>query len=130
MKNLFILFSAGCLGGLANSMAVWLAGYYGLTLNYGVNIAPALSPEWLYPRIVWGGIWGMLFLLPLLKEKPLINGIVLSAFPTIVQLFIIFPYVANKGIAGIDLGQLTPVFVIGFNLIWGLVTAYSIRWTK
>ncbi len=30
----------------------------------GVKIAPAFTPAWLYQRLVWGGLWGWLFLLP------------------------------------------------------------------
>ena len=52
-----LVFAAGCLGGLVNSLAVWLSGLYGLTATLGVKIAPQLSAAWLYPRIVWGGIW-------------------------------------------------------------------------
>ena len=59
-----LAFSAGALGGLANSLAVWLFGALGITLALGVGIAPGLTPAWLYPRIVWGGLWGFLFLLP------------------------------------------------------------------
>ena len=59
MKRLLILFAAGCLGALANSLLVWLSGDLGITRSMGVSIAPALTPNWLYPRIVWGGIWGL-----------------------------------------------------------------------
>ena len=34
----------------------------GVTALFGVAIAPTLTPTWLYPRIVWGGLWGFLFL--------------------------------------------------------------------
>ena len=66
MKNLLICFSAGCLGGLANSFVVWQFGEQGIARLLGVSIAPTLTPAWLYPRIVWGGIWGLLFILPFL----------------------------------------------------------------
>lgn len=130
MKNLLILFGAGCLGGLAQSLVTWLAGYYGLTAQYNVLIAPNLTPEWIYPKIVWGGIWGMLFLLPMAANRPLLTGITLSVFPTIAQLFIIYPYVDNVGVAGMGLGQLTPLFIAVFNLVWGIVTAFAIRASK
>jgi hypothetical protein len=130
MKKLFIYFSAGCLGALANSLAVWLFGDVGVTQLFGVSIAPALNPPWLYPRIVWGGIWGILFLLPLLNAKLILKGTILSVAPTLVQLFIVFPYKAGKGMAGLDLGLFTPIFVIFFNWIWGLVTAIAIKMAK
>ncbi|MDQ6970415.1 MAG: hypothetical protein Q9M16_07895 [Mariprofundus sp.] len=127
MKTLLIVFAAGCIGALANSLAVWLFGHTGINALFGVSIAPTLSPHWLYPRIVWGGLWGLLFVLPLLQSKTLLKGLVLSLFPSAVQLFIVFPYMAHKGMAGLDLGLLTPLCVIFFNALWGVVTAISIK---
>jgi hypothetical protein len=64
-KNLSFVFAAGCFGGLLNSLAVWIFGEVGITSALGVKIAPPLTAAWLYPRLVWGGIWGVLFLIPL-----------------------------------------------------------------
>lgn len=130
MKKLLIIFSAGCLGALINSLAVWLSGDLGITKSFGVSIAPALTPGWLYPRIVWGGIWGLFFILPFLKTKFLLKGTILSLLPTAVQLFFIFPFKANKGFAGIDIGLYTPLFVLVFNWVWGIVTAITIKFAK
>ena len=130
MKRLLIFFAAGCLGALANSLVVWLFGDLEITKLLGVSISPALTKDWLYPRIVWGGIWGLLFFLPLFNSKPLSKGTILSLLPTIVQLFIIFPYKAKKGIAGIELGVLTPAFVFFFNWVWGVVTSITIKYSK
>ena len=127
MRKLLIFFAAGCLGGLANSIAVWVFGYWGITSFLGVSIAPSLTPAWLYPRLVWGGIWGLFFILPIYKSKLLLKGSILSLFPTAVQLFIVFPLKANKGIAGVDLGLYTPVFVLFFNWVWGFVAALAIK---
>jgi len=130
MKKLLILFAAGCLGALANSLTVWVFGYYGITSSLGVSIAPHLSSDWLYPRIVWGGVWGLLFILPMLQSRLLLKGAILSLFPTAVQLFVVFPLVAHKGMAGLDIGLLTPLFVLFFNLVWGVVTAWAIKIAK
>jgi len=129
-KKLTLVFAAGCLGGLINSLAVWIFGELGITTVLGVKIAPKLSAAWLYPRVVWGGIWGALFLLPLWQRKVLIKGLVYSLGPTLVQLFIVFPVKANKGVMGLELGTLTPVFVIIFNAIWGVAAAIWLRWSK
>lgn len=129
-KKLSVVFGAGCLGGLVNSLAVWLCGYYGITSAVGVKIAPQLSAAWLYPRIVWGGIWGILFLLPLMKRNYLMRGLIFSLGPTLVQLFVIFPLKANKGVMGLDLGALTPVAVVAFNAIWGVAAAIWLRLTN
>lgn len=127
MKKLLIFFAAGCLGGFANSLAVWLFGQYGITASFGVAIAPTLTPAWLYPRLVWGGIWGLIFILPMLQSRLLLKGTILSIFPTLVQLLVIFPYQTHKGLGGIELGMLTPLFVLFFNWIWGMTTALAIK---
>lgn len=130
LKKLLICFSAGCLGALANSLMVWWFGDLGITRGAGVLIAPSLTPAWLYPRIVWGGLWGLLFVLPFLKSRFWLKGSVLSLLPTAVQLFFIFPYKANKGLAGLSLGLWTPAFVLFFNWVWGLVTAMAIKFSR
>ena len=128
--KLSMVFAAGCLGGLVNSLAVWLSGMYGISAAIGVKIAPQLSAAWLYPRIVWGGIWGFLFLLPLLRRNLLVQGLIYSLGPTLVQLFVVFPMKANKGVMGLDLGDLTPLAVVVFNAVWGVTAAFWLRWSK
>jgi hypothetical protein len=130
MKKLLVVFAAGCLGGLANSIAVWAVGGWGIPKSLGVSIAPALTPAWLYPRIVWGGLWGLTFLLPFMKSRAFMKGALLSLLPTLVQLFIVFPVQQSKGIAGIGLGILTPFFVILYNWVWGVATALTIKAAK
>jgi hypothetical protein len=130
MKKLLICLAAGGFGALANSFAVWACGKYGISSYFGVHIAPALTPPWLYQRIVWGGIWGLLFILPLLNPKPIAKGILLSIFPTLVQLLVVFPLQAKKGYLGLELGAFTPLFVVLFNIVWGIVTSLFIRWAR
>ena len=129
-KTISMVFAAGCLGGLANSLAVWIFGDLGINAAFGVKIAPVLTPQWLYPRIVWGGIWGFLFLLPLMRSRILSRGIIFSLGPTLVQLFVVFSLKAGKGYMGLDLGTLTPLFVFIFNAIWGIATAIWLRWAS
>ena len=129
-RKLSLVFAAGSLGGLLNSLAVWIFGVIGITSALGVKIAPSLSASWLYPRLVWGGIWGLLFLLPLIQKRYLYRGLIFSLGPTVVQLFIVFPIKASKGIMGLDLGLLTPLLVFVFNAIWGLTAAIWLRWVN
>jgi hypothetical protein len=123
LRRMAFCFAAGCAGGLANSVVLWLAGATGLTAALGVALAPAFTPAWLYPRIVWGGLWGWLFLVPVLRGRPFGRGLVWSAGPTAVQLGIVFPLVANKGFLGLALGALTPLLVVIFNAVWGVAAA-------
>ncbi len=126
-KDLGAAFSAGAFGGLANGLAVWLFGRLGITAALGVGIAPGLSPAMLYPRIVWGGLWGFLFLLGRPRGNAWKRGLVLSLGPTLVQLLYIFPLKSGQGVLGLDLGLLTPLFVVFFNAVWGLAAVLWFR---
>ena len=130
MKRLCIYFSAGATGALVNSFCLWGLGRFGINAKLGIAIAPALTPGFLYPRIVWGGIWAFLFLLPFWKASPIRKGIFLSVFPTLVQLLIVFPYQAGKGFGGLELGYLTPILVIVLNGVWGWATGLVIRLSR
>ncbi len=127
MQRLSFWFAAGAFGGLLNSVFIWLAGKYGLTAAIGVKIAPDLSPAWLYQRLVWGGIWGFIFILPLLKNNTFWRGVVLSLGPSLVQLLWVFPSKTPHGLLGLGLGQLTPLVVLVVNAVWGLAAAYWLR---
>jgi len=129
-RTLSLVFAAGCVGAVANSLAVWLFGDLGINAALGVKIAPKLTPVWLYPRIVWGGIWGALFLLPILRNSFITRGLLYSLGPSLVMLFIVFPMKAKKGMLGLDLGNLTPVLVLFFNAIWGVAAALWLRLSR
>lgn len=127
LRNLSLVFAAGCWGALWNSLALWLFGFLGVAGILGVKIAPALTAPWLYPRLVWGGIWGLLFLAPLGKQSWPARGLIFSLGPTLVQLFIVFPLQAKKGYLGLELGYLTPVLVVFYNAVWGVAAGLWLR---
>ncbi len=124
LRALSLAYAAGAVGALINSLVAWLFGLLGITAAVGVNLAPTLDPGWLYSRIVWGGLWGLLFLIPLCPAAPFLRGLVFGIPPTVVQLFVIFPFKTGKGIMGLDLGTLTPLLVFVFNAIWGVVASF------
>lgn len=130
MKKLLIFFSAGCAGGLAYSVAVSTFGDLGITSALGVSFHHSLAPAWVYSRIVWGGIWGMLFFLPLSRSNLFLKGTILSLLPTAFQLFVVFPIFAERGIGGLELGLLTPFVILFFNGLWGVATALILQLSK
>jgi hypothetical protein len=131
MRSFFLklshVFAAGCFGGLVNSVVVWIFGQYHIMSLFGVKLAPSFSLPWLYPRIVWGGIWGGLFFLPLRGGSSIKTGLLLSLGPTLVQLLLVFPYQAHQGLMGMKLGTLTPLFVLVFNAFWGVAAALWLK---
>ena len=128
---LSVCFCAGLLGALANSLALWLAGRWGITALAGVDLAPRLTAAWLYPRLVWGGLWGLLFYVtvsrPRFRRHWVRKGLWLSLLPTLVQLFVIFPYRTSYGPMGVGLGDLTALFVLAANFVWGFFTGLFTR---
>ncbi len=127
LRKLSLLFAAGCFGGLIKSVAVWQAGEQGITRAMGVHMAHGWTLAWLYPRLVLGGVWGLVFILPLFSNSLIKKGLILSLVPSLVQLVIIFPHYAHQGLMGLAAGQWTPVAVLVFNAIWGIAT---VVWLK
>lgn len=126
IRNAYIAFAAGAIGAIANSLAVWLSGKLGISAALGVSLAPALTPAWLYPRIVWGGLWGFLLLLPVQAQNDLGRGLLISLPPTLAQLLVFFPF-SGREFLGMGLGTLTPVLVVLFNAVWGWVAVVAAR---
>lgn len=128
LRLLSLCFAAGAFGACANSLAVWACGHLGLTAALGVSLAPALTLGWLYPRLVWGGLWGLLFALPMTFRSWVVHGVVVGLAPALAQLFVFFPR-AGKGTFGLELGAMTPLLVVVFDAVWGIATSGWLRTT-
>lgn len=130
MKNALLVFAAGCLGALVQCVVMWLFSRYGITHSFHVNLPGSIAPAWLYPHIVWGGLWGFLFLLPILTSSILVRSVVIALIPAGVELLIIYPIYEGRGMAGLSLGMLTPFLVLFFYWIWSLATIITLKLAK
>ncbi len=126
-RVLSLVFAAGALGGVANGLVVWLFGRWGIPAALGVDLAPAFSWPWMYPRIVWGGIWGVALLLPFLGRSMVLRGLAVSVLPSLAMLLIVFPFKLDAGWFGLELGAATPLFVLVYNAVWGAVAGAWLR---
>ncbi len=128
---LAICFCAGMLAALCSSLVAWQSGQMGLPATLNVRMAPTLSPEWIYSRMIWGGLWGLVYFLavgPLKSRRHWARkGLWISLLPTLFQLLVVYPYMTRHDWLGIDLGQLTPLFILAYNLVWGLCTGIFCR---
>jgi hypothetical protein len=124
LNRIGVAFAAGSAGGLATVLTLWLFGVLGITPAFGVKMVLPLTPPLVYSMVVWGGLFGFLFLLPVMRGSVWLRGLIFGLAPTVVQCLIVFPVKMHAGILGLDLGLLTPVFVLIFNSVWGVVTAY------
>lgn len=125
-KNVSLIFAAGCFGGFAKGMVAWLCGTIGINALLGSQFAPQLSSQWVYAHAVWGGIWAMLFLLPIRGWSIYSLGILYSLPQSLISLLVMFPGM-NLGLFGLQLGYATPVLVIIFGFVWGTATAFWLK---
>ncbi len=130
VKEWSLAYAAGAVGGIANGLAIWLFGLVGINQLLGVAIAPQLVTPYIYNKLVWGGIWGFIFLLPFPRLTYVSRGLIYSLAPSLVQIFIVFPLALHKGVGGIELGDLTPLLVLFYNAVWGVVTAIWLKWSR
>jgi hypothetical protein len=128
---LAVCFCAGLLGALLSSLLLCLAGSLGAFTLVGVQLAPRLLPAWLYPRLVWGGLWGLAYFLavtpPSGRGRWARRGMWISILPTAFELVVVFPFWAGHGLLGQDLGRLTPLVIFIANLVWGFCTGVCAR---
>lgn len=127
-NNLSLIFAAGSFGGLVKAMVAWIFGAAGINALLGFKMAPALTSVWIYQHLVWGGIWALLFLLPL-GGSYYFRGAIYSLGQTLVQLLVIFPKM-NRGLLGLELGLMAPVLVCFFGVVWGLATGFWLKYAR
>jgi len=84
---------------------------------------PEFTAPWLYQRMVWGGLWMLLLLLPLWQQRTAMRGMVFSLLPSAMMLFIVLPSM-GKGMLGVDFGILMPIVVVGLNFIYGILASF------
>lgn len=120
IRKIVLALIAGGLGGLTNSLAVWLCGFSGLTPALGFEMTPALTLSWLLPRIPPSAVWGLVFLIPFWKERPFARGTVLGGLLWLSMMFLVFPFKMNAGWFGLGLGIGAPPWVFVFTTIWGV----------
>ncbi|MBW6511660.1 MAG: hypothetical protein K0A93_06010 [Desulfuromonadaceae bacterium] len=121
-----VCFTSGVAGGLAVAVLAWLCSEWGVTTLASVKLSARLDLYTLYSTSVWGGLWGLLYYFTVghvrSRRRWARKGLWVSLIPSGVQLLYIYPYLTGHGLLGLKLGALTPVFIIGYNLLWGLVT--------
>ncbi|MHB8708156.1 MAG: hypothetical protein ACYC9I_04725 [Desulfuromonadales bacterium] len=128
---LAVCFCAGLLGALLSGLLLCLAAKFGAFELAGLHFSPRLKPDWFYPRLVWGGLWGMVYFLAVgqanARGRWVRRGMWVSILPTAFELLVVFPYWSGHGLFGQQLGRLTPVLVFLANLTWGFFTGICCR---
>jgi hypothetical protein len=126
LRNLSAAFTGGAIGALLASLLFWELSRDGVLAWMGIALSPALSLAWLYPRLVIGGLWGLLFTLPLLPGQPAMRGLLWSLAPSAFMLLHQMP-AAGRGLFGLGYGTLTPALILLVNALWGLTASLWYR---
>jgi hypothetical protein len=126
-----ICFCAGLLGALCSGIVAWLSGSWGLPDLLSVRMAPALTKQWIYPQLIWGGLWGLVYFLTVgarsSRRHWTRKALWISLLPSAFQLFVVYPYWTGQGLLGFNLGDFTALFIVAYNLVWGLCTGIFSR---
>jgi len=130
LKKLGLTFAGGCLGGITSTALNIAFGLINFPSSVGIAYAQDANIADLYAGVILGGVWGCIFLIPILNSAWILKGVVLSLIPTLTQLLVILPMKGSGALFNIDFGTLTPVYILFLNLVWGLVTAGFLEYTK
>ena len=122
IRNISGAFTGGAVGSLIDSINIWVLSHTGVTVLLGIGLKPKFTAAWLYPRLVWGGIWALLLLIPVLKSRTVLRGMVFSLAPSAMMLLVVFPDM-GKGMYGLRFGTLTPLLVVLLNFIYGIAAS-------
>ena len=124
-RNASIAFAAGALGALANRAALWMLGQAGvIPPTHFAFPLPEPTRLWIYTAIVWGELWGFLFLIPW-HARWWLRGIVFGLGPSLGVWLVIYPYVAHLGFFGANRGLMALVIpLVVNNIVWGLVSSW------
>lgn len=115
-RRLSLAFAAGGVGVIVLIAFLWLLRESGAMASLGLKMPAPKLPDFLYSRIVWGGIWAFLFVLPVMTRQWLLRGLVVGVLASLASIFYFNP--AWKS------APFTFVIVIFVaNSIWGVAAS-------
>jgi hypothetical protein len=126
MNNIFaklsLAYAAGAVGGVVQSLIIVVLSELGVFQVLGTEFKVLLNLPYLYQRATWGGMWGLLFVIPILTTwRHGQRGLIFAAAPAAASLFYFLPFQDNKGWFGMSVGLIWPLVVIVFALFWGYI---------
>ncbi len=121
-----LCFAAGAAAGFIKCVAAWLTLRYGIATQLGAHVAGSLSAAAIHPRVVIGGLWGLLFLLPMARNPVLVSGLLWGLVVAAAEL-VLFPLIGGRTPS---LLNTTALLALLLSLVWGVVAALLLRWIR
>jgi hypothetical protein len=123
-----LLYASGSFGALTSLGLLSFLGGAGFHRALGVTLNPGFfNADFLCPRLVAGGVLAWVFLFPLPFRYSLFGIPFMAAPVALFQLFFTLPQWEHAGWLGIRYGWATPFLVIGYTLLWAMVTSFAMR---
>jgi hypothetical protein len=124
VKRLGLVINDGVVAAIVQVIAIYLFGALGLFRLIELP-TPTLGLFWSIKQVLWGGVYALLFLVPVLTQsRQVMRGLNVGLLRAAVTLFVINP-MEGHGMLGLGLGFGWPVIVILFNLLWGAVAGWT-----
>lgn len=121
--RLFALcYAAGTAGALAEGGAVWVLRQFAVSAGFAAQLAGAQHGG-LYARLVWAGLFGLLFALPMLRSSLLLRGVLVGSLVALLQALII-PLLQH---AGLHLLAWSTLWLWLASVVWGIAAAAVLR---
>ncbi|ABO46650.1 hypothetical protein [Francisella tularensis] len=115
LNNTFIGFMAGLISACILYFIFTLIRQHGVELNDQFKYA-------LYRLMVWGGVWAILFALPLSKNIFIKSSII--ALAVILFNFLVKMPLAGQGFFAVNAGTEVFIMNIVFNYIWAILAGF------
>jgi len=125
---LCVCFCAGLISIMAVSGLEWLWAQAGLPGLGGWSLQPMPTGNGYYPRLLWGGVWGLLFYLGVGTERRrqhwIRKGMMFSMVPGLFQVLVLFSAARQ---VSLEDALLRLALLLLFNLVWGGLTGMMTR---
>lgn len=93
LRRLSGAFVAGCIGTIGFFIGIRIGMATGLVAGPPPMMEFLASKEFFYRQVVWGGIWGLLFVVPFLSTMWWLRGLIVGGLATLAAIFIFRPEV-------------------------------------
>jgi hypothetical protein len=125
IQRAYLCIAAGAIAGLLTTILIWAFSEAGMFARLGIPMAPELHVSWLYQRSFWGGLWGPVFIVPLLRHSAQWRrGVLFGIAPGLLTLLVFNPLKDGIGLFGLQWGLAWPLLVLFFTVLWGAVAGW------
>ncbi len=126
LRRSALCYSAGAVGELAKGGLIWLCMRTATTTAFADQLAQAIQPKGIYARLVWGGLYASIFLLPFARGSVLLRGLLGALAVSVLQLLLL-PLLLH---GNLHIFALSTLSLLVLSCVWGWVTAALLQITE